>query len=78
MNDRAAGWRGVYKTEPVIGVGTTGEGKEGQDYFPGGFRLVSARSNTTSGYRTVHRSPGKTVDAEMNPTACLASRQNRA
>lgn len=58
MNDRAAGWRGVYKTEPVIGVGTTGEGKEGQDYFPGGFRLVSARSKASRlGSLTVHRSP---------------------
>ena len=47
MNDHAAGWRGVYKTEPVIGVGTAGEGKDGQDYFPGGFRLVSARSKVS-------------------------------
>ena len=58
MNDHAAGWRGVYKTEPVIGVGTTGEGKDGQDYFPGGFRLVSARSKASRlGTLTVHRSP---------------------
>ena len=58
MNDHAAGWRGVYKTEPVIGVGTSGEGKKGQDYFPGGFRLVSARSKASRlGTLTVHRSP---------------------
>ena len=58
INDRAAGWRGVFKTDPVIGVGTSGEGKEGQDYFPGGFRLVSARSRASSlGSLTVHRSP---------------------
>ena len=57
-NDRAAGWRGVFKTEPVIGVGTSGEGKKGQDYFPGGFRLVSARSRASRlGSLTVHRSP---------------------
>ena len=58
MNDRAAGGLGTYKTEPVIGVGTTGEGSEGQDYFPDGFRLVSARSKASRlGSLTVHRSP---------------------
>jgi len=57
-NDHAAGLRGAFKTEPVIAVGTTGEGRDGQDYFPGGFRLFSARSKASQqGSLTVHRSP---------------------
>ena len=57
-NDHAAGLRGAFKTEPVIAVGTTGQGRDGQDYFPGGFRLMSARSKaSTLGSLTVHRSP---------------------
>ena len=57
-NDHAAGLRGAFKTEPVIAVGTTGEGRDGQDYFPGGFRLHSARSRASRlGSLTVHRSP---------------------
>ena len=57
-NDHAAGLRGAFKTEPVIAVGTTGEGRDGQDYFPGGFRLFSARSKASSlGSLSVHRSP---------------------
>ncbi|MDP6891805.1 MAG: Ig-like domain-containing protein [Verrucomicrobiota bacterium] len=58
VNDWAVGLRGSYKTEPVIAVGTSGEGKIGQDFLPDGFRLVSARSKATSiGALTVHRSP---------------------
>ena len=57
-NDHAAGLRGAFKTEPVIAVGTNGEGSEGQDYFPGGFRLFSVRSKATNlGSLFVHRSP---------------------
>jgi hypothetical protein len=57
-NDHAAGLRGAFKTEPVIAVGTTGEGRSGQDYFPGGFRLFSARSKVSNlGSLSVHRSP---------------------
>ncbi len=57
-NDHAAGLRGAFKTEPVIAVGTTGEGRDGQDYFPSGFRLFSARSRASQlGSLTVHRSP---------------------
>jgi hypothetical protein len=57
-NDHAAGLRGAFKTEPVIAVGTTGEGRDGQDYFPGGFRLFSARSRASNlGSLSVHRSP---------------------
>ena len=57
-NDHAAGLRGAFKTEPVLAVGTTGEGRDGQDYFPGGFRLYSARSRASKlGSLTVHRSP---------------------
>ena len=57
-NDHAAGLRGAFKTEPVIAVGTAGEGREGQDYFPGGFRLYSALSKASSlGSLFVHRSP---------------------
>ena len=57
-NDWAAGLRGAYKTEPVIAVGTSGEGKIGQDLLPNGFRLVNVRSKATSiGSLTVHRSP---------------------
>ncbi|MEC7883006.1 MAG: Ig-like domain-containing protein [Verrucomicrobiota bacterium] len=58
VNDWAAGLRGAYKTEPVVGVGTDSEGRTGQDFFPDGFRLVSARSKATKiGVLTVHRSP---------------------
>ena len=57
-NDHAAGLRGAFKTEPVLAVGTTVEGRDGQDYFPGGFRLYSARSRASKlGSLTVHRSP---------------------
>ena len=57
-NDHASGLRGAFKTEPVIAVGTTGEGRDGQDYFPGGFRLFSARSRASNlGSLSVHRSP---------------------
>ncbi|MDP6083918.1 MAG: M12 family metallo-peptidase, partial [Verrucomicrobiota bacterium] len=57
-NDHAVGLHGTFKTEPVIAVGTTGEGRDGQDYFPGGFRLFSARSKASQlGSLTVHRSP---------------------
>ena len=57
-NDHAAGLRGTFKVEPVLAVGTTGEGRTSQDYFPGGFRLVSARSSASRlGSLTVHRSP---------------------
>ena len=57
-NDHAAGLRGAFKTEPVIAVGTNGEGREGQDYFPGGFRLFSVRSKASNlGSLSVHRSP---------------------
>ena len=57
-NDHAAGLRGAFKTEPVIAVGTTGEGRDGQDYFPGGFRLIRASSKASKlGILTVHRSP---------------------
>ena len=57
-NDHAAGLRGAFKTEPVIAVGTTGEGRDGQDYFPGGFRLFSAHSKASNlGSLSVHRSP---------------------
>ena len=47
-NDHAAGLRGAFKTEPVIAVGTTGQGRDGQDYFPGGFRLMSRSEEHTS------------------------------
>ena len=57
-NDHAAGLRGAFKTEPVIGVGTAGEGRDGQDYFPGGFRLIRASSKASKlGSLTMHRSP---------------------
>ncbi|MEE2947649.1 MAG: Ig-like domain-containing protein [Verrucomicrobiota bacterium] len=57
-NDHAAGLRGAFKIEPVTAVGTTGEGRDGQDYFPGGFRLYSAQSRASKlGSLTVHRSP---------------------
>ena len=57
-NDHAAGLRGAFKTEPVIAVGTAGEGRDGQDYFPGGFRLIRASSKASKlGSLTVHRSP---------------------
>ncbi len=39
-------------------MGTSGEGKIGQDLLPNGFRLVNVRSEATSiGSLTVHRSP---------------------
>ena len=57
-NDHAAGLRGAFKTEPVIAVGTAGEGRDGQDYFPGGFRLIRASSKASKlGSLTMHRSP---------------------
>ncbi len=57
-NDHAAGLRGAFKTEPVIAVSTAGEGRDGQDYFPDGFRLFSAQSKASPlGSLTVHRSP---------------------
>jgi hypothetical protein len=57
-NDHAVGLRGAFKIEPVIAVGTTGQGRDGQDYFPGGFRLFSAQSRASQlGSLTVHRSP---------------------
>ena len=77
-NDHAAGHRGAYKTEPVLAVGTTGEGRDGQDYFPGGFRLYSARSRASKlGSLTVHRSPVMRAGRRRNdPNGLLTFKAN--
>ena len=58
VNDWATGLRGAFKTDPVVAVGTNGEGRIGQEFLSGEFRMVSARSKASRlGYLTVNRSP---------------------
>ena len=78
MNDHAAGWRGVYKTEPVIGVKPPAKGKMVRTIFR---RIPGQRAQgVAAGYPDcVHRSPVMQNGRCRNePVRCLASRQNRA
>ena len=58
VNDWAVGLKGAYKTDPILAVGTNGEGRISQALLPSGFRLISARSKASRlGSLIIHRSP---------------------